>query len=122
MKENMRPSAAAFSKASKSTTAMSFYRGNQDALSNKSSPYNPKNQEDNLFNMRNIDSALDITPKGVSFSNHNTLVYKSGREDILNYPYMCDEITPSNQRQELQFADKIKQMSAASKKQEQPIQ
>ena len=67
----------AFSKASKSTAAMSF--ANRELESNE------------LCNMRNIDSVLDI----------------NCANDLSTFPYLCDQ----QDREELQFADKIKLMS-----------
>ena len=73
-KENLKPvTGPAFSKASKSTTAMSIYKGGYDAGSMKSNNqfHSFTNAEDGIFNMRNVDSALDNSIKKQTKLNTN---------------------------------------------------
>jgi hypothetical protein len=71
---------------------------------------NKDDDDDNLFNMRNL-SVLDTSQRNLGFGSASASnIYKTQgkQEEILNYPYLCDETTPNNKHQELQFADKIK--------------
>eukprot|EP00347_Sterkiella_histriomuscorum_P013526 403364375 len=180
-KENMKPGSVsgerhgpAFSKASKSTTAMSLYKSgggqNYDGYSYISGSGNMTggrgdnsatnggrgsqlltyNADDGIFNMKNMDSAVNInfstngkgqnkqgSAKGdqsgkshqygsfqrthgdLQMNSTNIGQYKSfGKDEVLNYPYLCDEQNQTQQFQESQLADRIKIMNESLKKQE----
>ncbi|CDW89806.1 ef hand family protein [Stylonychia lemnae] len=121
-KENLIPtSGPAFSKASKSTTAMSLYKGGYDAASMKSNnQYKSFTGDDGIFNMRHVDSEMEApnrkqtnnSMQNQSQQPRSKTTYKVfGKDEIMNYPYLCDEQNAQNVQQETMLADKLKQIN-----------